>query len=79
MTKINQDLREDLKDIESYILSILRSQPSNDEECQIHLFNSLNEIHKKSKNAFKKYVDNCNEQLKENCKNKNEKPKDSNL
>lgn len=68
MTKINQELREDLKDIENYITMILRNQPIEDSDCQIYLFNGLKEIHKKSKNAFKKYVDNCNEQLEENCK-----------
>ena len=75
MTKINRDLREDIKSIENYITTILRNQPLEDEACQVYLYKALTEIRKKARKAFEDYVFNFNEQLKLNCRKENEKTK----
>lgn len=44
MTKDNQELRDELKAIESIVTTALHSQPEKDEDCKKHLILAVREI-----------------------------------
>lgn len=45
MTEENQKLRDNLKDAESVIVSALRSQPENDDDCKEHLEKAIKDVY----------------------------------
>lgn len=78
MTQINQQLRENLKDIENYIITVLREQPHNDSECEIYLYQALQQIRYKAKLAYEFYVNTRSEVIKQKCQELNNESKQNN-
>ena len=73
MTQINQNLRDNLKDIENYIITVLREQPQDDAECEMHLYKALQQIRVKARIAYESYVDTRSEVIKQKFKENNVK------
>lgn len=78
MTQINQQLRDNLKDIENYIITVLREQPHSDAECEMYLYQALHQIRVKARIAYESYVNTRSEVIKQKCQELNDESKQNN-